>query len=318
MDALTRDEGIATDSFSASCALRMRVSISAIGSLMLMLCLLSPAGFGHAGNLAAHGDLAQLVAPQTELAVYAARAARQLAAIAHARGAGVARQPLQLHARRHPLVLGLLEVVDDGEQRGTLDLELLHGLAALFVTVDDCGFCHGAILQVLNGNLKAASSAFASSSVFAVVVMLMFMPRRASILSYSTSGKIICSFTPRLYLPRPSKARCDSPRKSRIRGIAMLTRRSRNSYMRPPRSVTMQPIGRSLRILNPAMGFFDNVTTGFCPAILVMSPTALSMIFLSLTASPTPMLSVIFSMRGTCIVVLYPNFFTLSGTTVSL
>ena len=43
------------------------------------------------------------------------------------------------------------------------------------------------------------------------------------------------------------------------------------------------------------------VTTGFWPAILVMSPTALSMIFLSPTASPTPMLRTIFWMRGTCI-----------------
>src|SRR3990172_8005828 len=109
MDALTRDEGIATDSFSASCALRMRVSISAIGSLMLMLCLLSPAGFGHAGNFAAHGDLAQLVAPQAKLAVHAARAPRQLAAVAHPRRAGVARQLLQLHARCHALVLRCLK-----------------------------------------------------------------------------------------------------------------------------------------------------------------------------------------------------------------
>src|ERR1017187_5269918 len=198
MDAFTRDEGIATDSFSASCALRMRVSISAIGSLMLMLCLLSPAGFGHAGDLATHGDLAQLIAPQAELAVHAARAARQFAPIAHSRRRRIARQLLQLHACRHAFILGLLEVVDDGEQRRAFDLEFLHGLATLLVTVDDCGFCHGAILQVLNGNLKAASSALASSSVFAVVVMLMFMPRRASILSYSTSGKMICSFTPRL------------------------------------------------------------------------------------------------------------------------
>src|SRR5512142_1974736 len=100
MDALTRDEGIATDSFSASCALRMRVSISAIGSLMLMLCLLSPAGFGHAGDFTAHGDVAQLVSPQAELAVDPARAAGQLAAVTHPRRARVARQPLQLHARR--------------------------------------------------------------------------------------------------------------------------------------------------------------------------------------------------------------------------
>src|ERR1039458_4118847 len=106
MDAFTRDEGIATDSFSASCALRMRVSISAIGSLMLMLCLLSPAGFGHAGNLATHGDFAQLVAPQAELAVHAARAARQLAAVPDTRRGRVPRQLLQLHTRRHPLVFG--------------------------------------------------------------------------------------------------------------------------------------------------------------------------------------------------------------------
>src|ERR1700690_3447577 len=171
MDAFTRDDGIATDSFSASCALRMRVSISAIGSLMLMLYLPSPAGFGHAGNFPAHGDVAQLVASQAELAVHAARAARQLAAVAYPRGAGIARQLLQLHARRHALVFRLLEIIDDGEQRRAFGREFLHGLAALFVAVDDCGFCHGAILQVLNGNLKAVSSALASSSVFAVVVM---------------------------------------------------------------------------------------------------------------------------------------------------
>src|SRR5487761_1959889 len=115
MDVFTRDDGIATDSFSASCALRMRVSISAIGSLMLMLCLLSPAGFGHAGDFAAHGDLAQLVAPQAELAVHAARAARQFAAVPHPRRGRVSRQLLQLHARRHALVLGLLEIVDDAD-----------------------------------------------------------------------------------------------------------------------------------------------------------------------------------------------------------
>jgi hypothetical protein len=37
--------------------------------------------------------------------------------------------------------------------------------------------------QLRKGKRKAASSALASSSVFAVVVMLMFMPRSASILS---------------------------------------------------------------------------------------------------------------------------------------
>ena len=77
--------------------------------------------------------------------------------------------------------------------------------------------------------------------------------------------------------------------------------------MRAPRSVTMQPIGRPSRILNAAIAFFDLVTTGFWPVILVRSPTAASMTFLSATASPTPMLTVILVMRGTCIGVLAPS-----------
>ena len=40
-----------------------------------------------------------------------------------------------------------------------------------------------------------------------------------------------------------SKERLEMPRKSRIRGIAIETSRSRNSYMRAPRSVTMHPTG---------------------------------------------------------------------------
>jgi hypothetical protein len=63
----------------------------------------------------------------------------------------------------------------------------------------------------------------------------------------------------------------------------------------------MQPIGCCSRILKPAIAFFDLVTTGFWPAILVRSATAFSSTFLSATASPTPMLSVILVRRGTCI-----------------
>ena len=43
---------------------------------------------------------------------------------------------------------------------------------------------------------------------------------------------------------------------------------------------------------------------GFWPAILAMSATAFSSIFLLAAASPTPMFSVILVMRGTCISVL--------------
>ena len=44
-------------------------------------------------------------------------------------------------------------------------------------------------------------------------------------------------------MPRPSKLFGLRPRKSRTRGSAMLISRSRNSYMRALRSVTLQPIG---------------------------------------------------------------------------
>ena len=52
--------------------------------------------------------------------------------------------------------------------------------------------------QVRNGKLNAINNARASASVFAVVVMVMSIPRIASILSYSISGKIICSLMPML------------------------------------------------------------------------------------------------------------------------
>ncbi len=76
--------------------------------------------------------------------------------------------------------------------------EFLHGGAALRLAVDDGKLGHYAALSVLNGNRNAARSALASSSDFAVVVMEMFKPRSASILSYSISGKMICSLTPML------------------------------------------------------------------------------------------------------------------------
>ena len=79
---------------------------------------------------------------------------------------------------------------------------------------------------------------------------------------------------------------------------------ARLALQKLPRNVTIVPIGTPSRILKPAIAFFDLVTTGFWPAILVRSPTAWSMTFLSDTASLTPMLSVILVMRGACIVEL--------------
>src|SRR5271165_7168856 len=102
-----------------------------------------------------------------------------------------------------------------------------------------------------------------------------------------------------------------------MRGIAMLTRRSKNSYMRAPRKVTLQPIAWPSRTLKVATDFFAFVIAGFWPVIFAMSAVAASMTFLSATASPTPMLTVILTMRGTCIVFFRPKFFLSSGTIFS-
>src|ERR1700682_3486408 len=115
MACFTFDAGTRTLTFSVACALRMRVSMSAMGSLMLMYRLLR-ARLDHSGNLAAHRDLADLVAPEAELAERAPRAPGHRAAVAQAHGRSVPGQRLQLGAR---LVLGFvggLLVADDREQ----------------------------------------------------------------------------------------------------------------------------------------------------------------------------------------------------------
>src|SRR5689334_19491399 len=136
MACFTFEDGTATVTFSVACALRMRVSMSAMGSLMLISCLL-PARLDHSRDLAAHGDLADLVAPEAELAERAARAARHGAAVAQAHGRGVSRQRLQLGARLLAGVVGGFRILDDGEQCLALVREFLHGGAALRLAVDD-------------------------------------------------------------------------------------------------------------------------------------------------------------------------------------
>ena len=61
------------------------------------------------------------------------------------------------------------------------------------------------------------------------------------------------------------------------------------------------------RSLNDAIDFFAFVMTGFCPAIVVSSSTALSRIFEFWIASPMPMFRTIFSTLGTAIGFLIPN-----------
>src|SRR6266404_4338699 len=143
IDTLSLLAGTATEVFSASCAFRIRVSMSAMGSLMLIQSLLLPACLGHAGNLTTHGDLAQLASAQTELAEHPARATCQRAAIAQPHRAGVARQPLKLLPRFRAFLVGSPAVVDDCDQLRTPGREFLHGGAALLFAIDQCSLCHG-------------------------------------------------------------------------------------------------------------------------------------------------------------------------------
>src|SRR6185503_17901310 len=136
MALFTFDAGTMTLTFSVACALRMRVSMSAMGSLMLMSWLL-PARLDHSGDLAAHRDLADLVAREAELAERAPRAPGHAAAVAQPHGRGVARQRLQLGARLVLGVVGGLRVPQHREQRLALLRVLLDGGDALRLAVDD-------------------------------------------------------------------------------------------------------------------------------------------------------------------------------------
>src|SRR3954453_7450541 len=116
----------------------MRVSMSAIGSVMLMghltltcfaprssaTCL--PARLDHTRDLATHCVLTQLVASEAELAEHAARTSRQAAAVAQPYRTCIARKLLQLEPGGHAVFVRVLGVADGSHQLGTLLRELLH------------------------------------------------------------------------------------------------------------------------------------------------------------------------------------------------
>src|SRR4051812_33118088 len=139
------EDGIFTVSCMATLPLRMRVSMSAMGSVIVMRCAPSPAGLGHAGNFAGVGQVAEADAAKPELAEHRTRATAPAAA-------GV-----RLH-----LVLGLA-----------------------LLLLDECLLGHAAYCPSprRNGNPKADRSALPSSLVRAVVTIVMSMPRVVSILS---------------------------------------------------------------------------------------------------------------------------------------
>src|SRR5687767_8110988 len=104
----------------ADCPLRMRVSRSATGSVMLIGACLLPARLHETGDFAAIGHFADLGARQAELAVHAARPAGQLAAVAATGGAGIARLLLQFHLRLGACLVGSTRIADQLLELGAL------------------------------------------------------------------------------------------------------------------------------------------------------------------------------------------------------
>src|SRR5690625_4314495 len=238
MDAFILDDGIFTACLPTAAAFLMRTSMSAIGSVMLMIvylasisgkdCVWLPGCLAQPRHVAAHGRFAQLVPAQAELGVHRARTAGQRTAGGLARRGRVARQLLQPGRGLHLLVVVRRLTGDDLLQLLALGGVLLRQPDPLDIAVDHGFLCHIGSLPQRNGKRKASSRALASSSVFAVVVMAISMPRTASTWSKSSSGKMICSFPPMLRFPRPSNDRAGTPRKSRTRGSDTFTSRSKN------------------------------------------------------------------------------------------
>src|ERR1700739_91121 len=95
MAVFSPDEASCTSALPAVWPLRIRVRRSATGSVMLMRYP-SPARLREARDLAARGHFADLHPRQAGLAVHAARAAGDGAALALARATRIARLRLQL------------------------------------------------------------------------------------------------------------------------------------------------------------------------------------------------------------------------------
>ena len=85
--------------------------------------------------------------------------------------------------------------------------------------------------------------------------------------------------------------------------------------MRSPRSVTIAPIDWPWRSLKFAMDLRAFVTTGFWPVMAASCSTEASMILPLLMASPSPMLTTIFSSFGACIGFVNPSSFISSART---
>ena len=88
------------------------------------------------------------------------------------------------------------------------------------------------------------------------------------------------------------------PRKSRMRGTAIVTKRSRNSHIRRRRKVTEDPTGMPSRSRKFEIDLRALVTTAFCPVIMASSSVTDWINLRSRLPSPMPTLTTTLSTRG--------------------
>ena len=84
-----------------------------------------------------------------------------------------------------------------------------------------------------------------------------------------------------------------------MRGRAIRIKRSRTSYIRGPRRVTLAPMAWSLRSLKFAMLFFERVSAGFWPVIKASSDFASSNACLVSAELAMQVFTTTFCRRGT-------------------
>src|SRR6185503_6991599 len=84
--ALSLERGMSTRRWPAVQAFRIRVNMSATGSVMLMRSSLSPAGLAHAGDVPLQRELTETDSAQPELPQHRAHSPAALAAATSPRG----------------------------------------------------------------------------------------------------------------------------------------------------------------------------------------------------------------------------------------
>ena len=133
---------------------------------------------------------------------------------------------------------------------------------------------------------------------FEEITITISSPLTLSALSKLTSGKIICSFTPKVKFPNLSKPLVDKPLKSLIRGKAIFTSLSKNSYILFFLKVTFKPAFDPLRVLKFETDFLNLVVTGFCPVIFAKSSSQDYHIILNFPTNTKPKYITTFSILG--------------------